>query len=94
MQTRTFLFSDLRDYTRFVQQHGDAAAATLIGDYRRLVRAEVARLEGAEVKTEGDSFYVVFSSAQAASGRATKWPRSRSTRMARRWPRSGGTGSR
>lgn len=66
MQTRTFLFADLRDYTKFVEHHGDSAAATLIGDYRRLVRAEVARHEGAEVKTEGDSFYVVFTSAQAA----------------------------
>jgi len=66
VQTRTFLFADLRDYTKFVEHHGDAAAATLIGDYRRLVRAEVARHEGAEVKTEGDSFYVVFNSTQAA----------------------------
>jgi class 3 adenylate cyclase len=66
VQTRTFLFADLRDYTKFVEHHGDAAAATLIGDYRRLVRAEVARHDGAEVKTEGDSFYVVFNSAQAA----------------------------
>ena len=66
MQTRTFLFADLREYTRFVEHHGDEAAATLIGDYRRLVRGEVGRAGGAEVKTEGDSFYVVFESATAA----------------------------
>lgn len=66
MQTRTFLFADLRDYTRFVEDHGDAAARTLIADYRTLVRAEVARHDGAEVKTEGDSFYVVFNSARQA----------------------------
>jgi len=65
-QTLTFLFSDLRDYTRFVEQFGDAAATTLIGDYRRVVRAEIAKVAGAEIKTEGDSFYVVFTSARAA----------------------------
>lgn len=67
LATRTFLFSDLRDYTRFVETHGDVAATTLIGDYRRIVRAEIAKYEGAEVKTEGDSFYVVFPGARAAA---------------------------
>jgi class 3 adenylate cyclase len=66
LATRTFLFSDLRDYTRFVEKHGDEAARTLIQDYRRIVRAEIAKHEGAEVKTEGDSFYVVFTNARAA----------------------------
>jgi len=66
LATRTFLFSDLRDYTRFVEKHGDEAARTLIADYRRIVRAEIARHEGAEIKTEGDSFYVVFTNARAA----------------------------
>jgi len=66
LATRTFLFSDLRDYTRFVEKHGDEAARTLIADYRRIVRAEIAKHEGAEIKTEGDSFYVVFTNARAA----------------------------
>jgi class 3 adenylate cyclase len=66
LATRTFLFSDLRDYTRFVETHGDEAARTLIADYRPIVRREIAEHEGAEVKTEGDSFYVVFTSARAA----------------------------
>src|SRR5205823_2870926 len=63
---RTFLFSDLREYTRFVEQHGDIAAASLISEYRRVVRAEVARHEGSEVKTEGDSFYIVFNTTGSA----------------------------
>ena len=66
LATRTFLFSDLREYTRFVEQHGDAAAATLIADYQRVVRAQIAKHEGAEVKTEGDSFYVVFNTTGSA----------------------------
>src|SRR5437867_763098 len=64
--TRAFLFSDLRGYTNFVEVHGDLAAADLLRDYRTLVRGAVARHAGGEVKTEGDSFYVVFTSALAA----------------------------
>ena len=63
---RAFLFSDLRDYTSYVEAKGDAAAARLLREYRTLVRREVARHDGGEVKTEGDSFYVVFDSASSA----------------------------
>ncbi|HAF09197.1 MAG TPA: hypothetical protein DCK98_03845 [Chloroflexi bacterium] len=66
LATRTFLFSDLREYTAFVERHGDVAARELIESYRRIVRAEIAKHEGAEIKTEGDSFYVVFSGTRAA----------------------------
>jgi class 3 adenylate cyclase len=64
--TRAFLFSDLRGYTDFVESRGDAAAADLLRAYREIVRKEVSRHSGAEVKTEGDSFYVVFESPSAA----------------------------
>ncbi len=63
---RTFLFSDLRGYTAHVDRGGDAAAGRLLRTYRSLVRRAVAREEGAEVKTEGDSFYVVFPSSASA----------------------------
>src|ERR1044072_7479944 len=65
-RTNGFLFSDLRNYTGFVDAHGDAAAAAYLDRYRRLVRREVAEYGGAEIKTEGDSFYVVFPSASSA----------------------------
>jgi class 3 adenylate cyclase len=65
-RTNGFLFADLRDYTRYVEAHGDRAAATLLEAYRSLVRAAVAEHGGAEIKTEGDSFYVVFPSASGA----------------------------
>ncbi|MBI2773495.1 MAG: AAA family ATPase [Chloroflexi bacterium] len=64
--TRAFLFSDLRGYTEFVETHGDGAASDLLRAYRSLVRTEVEKQSGAEVKTEGDSFYVVFESPKAA----------------------------
>ena len=81
--TRAFLFADLRGYTDFVERHGDAAAARLLRDYRALVRREVARFEGAEVKTEGDSFYVVFDSASAALDCAVAVQRRARTRNAK-----------
>ena len=60
--TRAFLFADLRGYSAFTERHGDAAAADLIGRYRRVVREQIAVFDGAEIRTEGDSFYVVFDS--------------------------------
>ncbi len=63
---RTFLFSDLRGYTAYVERRGDTAATRLLKTYRNLVRRAVAREEGAEVKTEGDSFYVAFQSSVTA----------------------------
>jgi len=64
--TRGFLFSDLRAYTDFVETHGAAAAAALLARYRTLVREAIRPFGGAEIKTEGDSFYVVFNSVSAA----------------------------
>jgi class 3 adenylate cyclase len=65
-RTNGFLFADLRDYTRYVETHGDQAGAALLEAYRVLVRSAVGEFGGAEIKTEGDSFYVVFPSASSA----------------------------
>jgi class 3 adenylate cyclase len=67
-QTRGFLFADLRGYTAFVDRRGDVAAARLLKRYRSIVRQAVAQFEGAEIRTEGDGFYVVFPSASSAVG--------------------------
>ena len=64
--THGFLFADLRGYTRLVERHGAVAASKVLGRYRTLTRAVVAEYGGAEIKTEGDSFYVVLRSASAA----------------------------
>lgn len=63
---RGFLFADLRGFTAFVESRGENAAADLLDAYRGLVREQVAQHAGAEIRTEGDSFYVVFPSARAA----------------------------
>ena len=64
--TRGFLFADLRGYTAFVEGAGAHRAAAMLARCRELVRAEVGRFHGAEIRTEGDSFYVVFDRASAA----------------------------
>ena len=64
--TRGFLFADLRGYTAFVEQRGAATAAELLTRYRALAREAIGRFGGAEIKTEGDSFYVVFDSVSSA----------------------------
>lgn len=66
LDTVTFLFADLRDYTSYIEARGDTAGAALVQTYRRLVRSEIARTGGREVKTEGDSFLVAFPSARQA----------------------------
>jgi class 3 adenylate cyclase len=65
-QTRGFLFSDLRGYSAFVERQGDHAARDLLARYRRTVRDAIGRFGGAEIRTEGDSFYVVFDSVSQA----------------------------
>ncbi|MDP9244202.1 MAG: ABC transporter substrate-binding protein [Chloroflexota bacterium] len=64
--TRGFLFADLRGYTSFVETHGAATAADLLTRFRFIVREQIDRFAGAEIRTEGDSFYVVFGSVSDA----------------------------
>ena len=65
-QTRAFLFSDLRGYSAYTERHGDRAARELLGRYRGVVREVIGTFRGAEIRTEGDSFYVVFDSVSDA----------------------------
>jgi class 3 adenylate cyclase len=81
--TRGFLVADLRGYTYFVEQRGAAAAAELLTRYRTLARDAIGRFGGAEIKTEGDSFYVVFDSVSStvrADLRSSPTPREPRTR--------------
>ena len=65
-RTRAFLFSDLRGYSSYTERHGDRAARELLARYRRVVREVIDTFHGAEIRTEGDSFYVVFDSVSDA----------------------------
>jgi YVTN family beta-propeller protein len=63
---RTFLFADMRGYTRFTQQHGDHAASELAGRFADLVRDVVPAFEGELLELRGDEALSVFRSARQA----------------------------
>jgi class 3 adenylate cyclase len=59
--TVTFLFSDIEGSTRLLEELGDGYVA-LLQEHNRIFREVIREHEGAEVSTEGDSFFVVFRS--------------------------------
>jgi YVTN family beta-propeller protein len=61
----TFLFTDIEGSTRLVKQLRDRYVAVL-ADHQRLLRAAFVAHGGYEVDTQGDSFFVAFSSAREA----------------------------
>ncbi len=56
----TILFTDLRDSTTFYRRVGDAPAFASVLDHFAVLREEVARADGAVVKTIGDAIMAVF----------------------------------
>jgi class 3 adenylate cyclase len=61
----TFLFSDIEGSTRLVKALRERYAQVL-AEHRRLVRAAIASHDGHEVDTQGDAFFVAFTSARQA----------------------------
>ena len=61
----TFLFTDIEGSTRLVKQLRDRYRAVL-SEHQQLLRAAFAAHDGYEVDTQGDSFFVAFSSARDA----------------------------
>ncbi len=59
--TLTLLFTDIEGSTRLLQQAG-SAYGRLLDDHRRLLRAAFDAHSGREVDTQGDSFFVAFTS--------------------------------
>ena len=59
--TVTFLFSDIEGSTRLLEALGHGYVA-LLEEHNRMFRQVIQEHEGAEVSTEGDSFFVVFRS--------------------------------
>jgi len=58
----TFLFADIRGYTRFTQLRGDEAAAKLTAKFTAIVRELVARYNGTVLELRGDEALCVFTS--------------------------------
>jgi class 3 adenylate cyclase len=61
----TLLMTDIVDSTRTASRLGDGAWKQLLSDHNRLVRAQLVRFGGSEVKTTGDGFLATFRSAVA-----------------------------
>ena len=66
--TVTFLFTDIEGSTRLAERLGTVAWSELLEAHQAILREAFAASNGREIKTEGDSFFVVFRSAQAAVG--------------------------
>ena len=60
--TVTFLFTDIEGSTRLAQELG-AGWPPLLERHREIARAAWAAHDGVEIGTEGDAFFVVFTSA-------------------------------
>jgi len=65
-EVRTFLFVDIRGYTRFTVDRGDEAAAQLATKFAALAREMVAVRGGAVIELRGDEALAVFGSARQA----------------------------
>ena len=65
----TFLFTDIEGSTRLLQQLGPRYEEQLEA-HRRLLRTAVEAERGHEVSTEGDAFFIAFSSATRAAAAA------------------------
>jgi class 3 adenylate cyclase len=64
--TMTILFSDIESHTERVAGMGDAAWFDLLEAHNRVVREELARAGGREVKAQGDGFMLAFTSVRRA----------------------------
>ena len=79
------LFTDIEGSTRMVHDLGPVYADVL-RDQRRLIRSAIAEFHGHEMGTEGDSFFVVFSTVEDALRTAVTAQRAL---VAHRWPGGG-----
>lgn len=64
--TITILFSDIRGFTAFTERYGDQATVAMLRRHNQLLREQIDVSQGQVIKTEGDSFMVVFPSARRA----------------------------
>jgi predicted ATPase/class 3 adenylate cyclase len=83
--TLTFVFTDIEGSTRLVDQLGPAWADVL-GIHQRILRDAFRRHDGVEMRTEGDSFFIVFRDAPSAVAAVAECQRDLATA---RWPDGG-----
>jgi class 3 adenylate cyclase len=64
--TVTILFSDMEESSALFDKLGDLRAQEIVSAHNVIIREQVARQKGFEVKSTGDGFMVAFSSARRA----------------------------
>jgi class 3 adenylate cyclase len=64
--TLTFLFTDIEGSTKLLERLGTTDYGRVLERHQAIVREAIGVAGGIEVKTEGDSFFVVFRSAPSA----------------------------
>ena len=62
--TVTLLFTDVEGSTHLLHELGPEAYALALAEHRRVMRDAFGRMGGIEVDTQGDAFFVVFTSAR------------------------------
>ena len=70
--TVTFLFTDIEGSTRLLHELGSEGYADALAGHRRALRDAFARHRGVEVDTQGDAFFVAFSTAPDALAAASE----------------------
>src|SRR5947209_7359630 len=65
-QLHTFLIADVRNYTRFTEEHGDEAAARLAARFADLANEIVVARRGRIIELRGDEVLAVFDSVRDA----------------------------
>ena len=83
--TVTFLFTDIEGSTKPMQELGDKYVQAQV-DHHAILRKAFQSRKGAELRTEGDSFFCVFQSALDACGAAADAQRGFATH---KWPEGG-----
>ena len=83
--TVTFLFTDIEGSTKLMRQLGDEYVQAQV-DHHAILRAAFQSRKGAELRTEGDSFFCVFQSALDACGAAADAQRGFAKHQ---WPEGG-----
>src|SRR5437773_10544910 len=64
--TVTLLFSDIRGFTDYTDQYGDAAAYQVLQEHNAIVRKQIGACGGQVGRPQGDSFMVAFTTARGA----------------------------
>ncbi|MEY2569150.1 MAG: hypothetical protein QOE35_3679 [Actinomycetota bacterium] len=64
--TVTILFSDMEGYTEMTERLGDIKAREILYAHNQIIREQVAKCGGFEVKSQGDGFMIAFAGASKA----------------------------